>query len=346
MRIILACGVVLMHSASTSYGPGADRDLWMSPISPFVRIILPMFFALSGFLVAGSMLRCKTIIMFLGLRFIRIYPALAVEVLLSAFLIGAAVTTFDLSRYFTDPLFARYLVNVTGHISFLLPGVFADNPVPHIVNAQLWTVPFELICYLSITLCILAGAKKWHVIAPLAAALILLAHVGGRLYRGAVIAEPIDHVAGYLLVAYFLGGVSIYLYRDRIVCSPLWGAVSAIASIGLLSFSTGQYLALIPVSYLTAYLGTRNPARIAMLRGADYSYGVFLYGYAIQQTLMFAFPDLRIWWINAALALPIAFVFAWFSWTFVEKPALRLKSVVTRLENAWLSLHGKLPRPA
>ncbi len=58
---------------------------------------------------------------FLGNRFIRIYPALAVEVFLSAFLLGAVFTSLDLSLYFADPEFLRYLVNVTGHIHFSLP---------------------------------------------------------------------------------------------------------------------------------------------------------------------------------------------------------------------------------
>jgi peptidoglycan/LPS O-acetylase OafA/YrhL len=55
-----------------------------------------MFFALSGFLVAGSPERSKTLLTFLGLRAIRIYPALGVEVVLSALLIGTAVTTLPL----------------------------------------------------------------------------------------------------------------------------------------------------------------------------------------------------------------------------------------------------------
>jgi hypothetical protein len=60
-------------------------------------------------LVAGSLERSKTLLTFLGLRVIRIYSALAVEVVLSAFLIGAAVTAFPLERYFRDPLFLNYL---------------------------------------------------------------------------------------------------------------------------------------------------------------------------------------------------------------------------------------------
>ena len=60
-------------------------------------------FALSGYLVAGSLERSKTILTFIGLRVIRIYPALAVKVALSALLIGTAVTNASFGRLFSRP---------------------------------------------------------------------------------------------------------------------------------------------------------------------------------------------------------------------------------------------------
>ena len=130
MRLTLSVAVFVSHSFGTSYGESGAEAVWNGPAAALVAAILPMFFALSGFLVAGSMVRCATLVKFLGLRVIRIYPALAVEVLLSALLIGPVLTTVPLTSYFTDPVFFHYLVNVTGHISYYLPGVFADNPVP------------------------------------------------------------------------------------------------------------------------------------------------------------------------------------------------------------------------
>ena len=65
-------------------------------------MIVPMFFALSGFLVAGSFERSKTLITFLGLRVFRIVPALSVEVFLSAIILGSFFTTNDLRNYLSD----------------------------------------------------------------------------------------------------------------------------------------------------------------------------------------------------------------------------------------------------
>jgi peptidoglycan/LPS O-acetylase OafA/YrhL len=46
--------VLLVHSVDTTYGLPANDALFGSWLRPFIRAILPMFFALSGFLVAGS----------------------------------------------------------------------------------------------------------------------------------------------------------------------------------------------------------------------------------------------------------------------------------------------------
>ena len=104
-----------------------------------------MFFALSGFLVASSLERCKTLFTFLGLRAIRILPALAVEIFISALIIGPLFTTEPAKAYFAAPEFHDYFLNILGDIHYHLPGVFAANP-SDAVNGQLWTVPYEMIC--------------------------------------------------------------------------------------------------------------------------------------------------------------------------------------------------------
>ena len=65
-------------------------------------------------------------------------------------------------------------------------------------------------------------------------------------------------------------------------------------------------------------------------RFGDFSYGLYLYAFPIQQTLVHLLPGMREWWINAALTLPLAFVFSWFSWHLVEKHAVTLKKYGTQ----------------
>lgn len=145
LRIALSVSVLAAHTVTVCYGTQAETVLWSGPLRPLVYFIVPSFFALSGFLVAGSRER-NSLPAFLTLRVLRIYPALTAEVVISAFLIGAALTILPLHQYFTSRTLLKYLLNVTGYIHYRLPGVFETLPTPNIVNAQLWTVPFELEC--------------------------------------------------------------------------------------------------------------------------------------------------------------------------------------------------------
>src|SRR3954469_20986741 len=88
LRISLAVAVVCQHSMNTTLGIDKTLELLSSPFRAPVAMILALFFALSGFLVTGSLLRCKSLISFLGLRALRLIPALAAETILSAIIIG------------------------------------------------------------------------------------------------------------------------------------------------------------------------------------------------------------------------------------------------------------------
>jgi peptidoglycan/LPS O-acetylase OafA/YrhL len=92
-----------------------------------------------------------------------------------------------------------------------------------------------------------------------------------------------------------------------------------------LSVSYGDILMAIPVAYMTVYAGLLNPYKFNILKGADYSYGVFLYGYPIQQAFASSGKWTHYWWLNILVCVPLAFLVAAFSWHFVEKPVLFLK---------------------
>jgi peptidoglycan/LPS O-acetylase OafA/YrhL len=88
LRVLLACAVIIWHAFGVTRGMPFTFKVEDSPFRPLIMAILPMFFGLSGFLVAGSLFRNSAISTFLGLRAIRIFPALAVESLFSAWIIG------------------------------------------------------------------------------------------------------------------------------------------------------------------------------------------------------------------------------------------------------------------
>ncbi len=328
MRLILSIGVIGIHSALTSYG--TDAQMWMSWTRPFVRLILPMFFALSGYLVAGSLLRSKSLFQFLTFRVLRSYPALSVEVLLSAFIVGPLLTHASLQSYFGDRQFWQYLLNVTGDIHYLLPGLFLDNPFPRTVNAQLWTVPFELLCYVTIAGLAVIGLKWRRWLGPLSVVVLTAGYtvIKVRHFHGA---PPviIGSVSGMFMLVSFLAGMSLFLYSDRVKWSRGLCVASGLLSGLLLSVvPNGDYIVAPFAAYFTVSLGLMNPRKLAILRGADYSYGIFLYGFVIQQVLMDVLPAARVWWLNLVLSVLLATAVAALSWHYIEKPALRLKRYI------------------
>jgi peptidoglycan/LPS O-acetylase OafA/YrhL len=338
LRVALSVSIIAVHSCLTSYGLAANDALYDSPLGRLCNLLVPMFFALSGYLVAGSLQRCRTLGMFLGLRAIRIFPALFVEVILSAFILGPLVTILPPQLYFSDPLFFKYLLNAMGDVHFLLPGVFADNPWPRVVNGQLWTIPYELYCYCALAIVALFGLKKWRVLGPIFVVVVAIGYLLWILHGADSSVVPgTNGVRKPFLVATFLAGVSIYLYRDVLPWSGLYGVAALAGSIALPSL--GQYagfFAPVPVAYATICFGLMNPSR-KILRGADYSYGIYLYGYAVQQTMMHFVPMARVWYLNVLISIPIAILVAAASWHLVERPAGRLRSVLKRLEDRFLA---------
>ena len=82
------------------------------------------------------------------------------------------------------------------------------------------------------------------------------------------------------------------------------------------------YLSALPLTYGIVFLGLQNPPKTFFIKGADYSYGVYLYGFPLQQTVCYLFPSHRFWYVNAISGVGLALVCAYLSWTFVESKVL------------------------
>lgn len=337
MRLVLSLSVIAMHTVIICYGALADLAMWHTPLRPVLRAILPMFFALSGFLVAASFLRCRTMAMFFGLRAIRIYPALITEVMLSALILGPLLTAYPLAEYFSDHRLHIYFLNALGEPHYELPGLFLDNPNPGQVNRQLWTVPFELGCYLAMAALAVAGAIRRHWLAPLAAVgLTITYYIARDIKYGGEVPPTIGPMGGALLIVCFLVGVTIYLYRTRLPLNHTLGICSGLLGCALATFGDlNQFIAPWPLAYFTVYLGTLDPRRLGWLKHADISYGLFLYGYPVQQMFASLGGVARNGFVNFLLSVAATGVFATASWLYIEKPALNLRHPL----RAWEDRH-------
>lgn len=326
MRLLLALTVIAFHSVVTSYGEAYQATFTQTTGGRLFSVILPMFFALSGFLVAGSLERAKGLTTFLGLRAFRIFPALIVDTFFCALIIGPIVTTLPLQAYFLHADFQSYLGNALGFIHYQLPGVFQSNPTDQ-VNGQLWTVPVELECYIVIAALAVFGT---HQRPRLFAALIL---VFSLVMEARVLWAGASPWAGRTLLLCFLAGIALYINRPAIPWNRGLFLVCAAFMVASLFDKRLSYLAVYPAAYATAYLGLCNPTKIALLKKGDYSYGLFLYGFPIQQMLVYQFPWARDWLLNILTAIPLTFIFAALSWHGIESPILERKTILKKIQS-------------
>ena len=296
--------------------------------------IVPMFFILSGFLVTGSAVRLP-LGKFALSRSLRIVPALFVDTVFTVFVLDALFTTLPLADYAAHPTTRAYLLNIIGEIHFYLPGVFADNPLPDVVNGALWTIPPELGCYLTIGLLIAFGwVRNWKIVAGMAVGLMVVIIAGTVLQdRLPPLLAKIITYPGAALVPGFLIGSLLFLKRHLVPYSlPLFLACLAIIVGSGYVLSAESYAGLpiwifsmIPVyGYVTLFIGATRIPPLPFFRRGDYSYGIYLYGFPIQQAIV-ASTGITNPFLLFVSALPVILALAVFSWHVVEKPTLKLR---------------------
>ncbi|MDH7974446.1 acyltransferase [Sphingomonas sp. AR_OL41] len=332
VRLVAATAVIFAHSYGLNFGLAAERH---EPLAALTGIdsgslAVDVFFVASGFLVGRSLLRGRDPIDFLLSRALRIYPALICAVLAMAFLLGPTVTTLSLRDYFHDQWLYRFLLFDTTMLSpgrFVagLPGVFKDLPYRPFVAGSLWTLPWELWMYgILLGLFLARGFGRAYPIL-LGILAVAFAAIELHLWQAGIFLTPLIS-----FLALFHAGVCAYRYRDNIILSwPIFASLS-LAMIVVNVATQSPLLLPIWLAYAVLFVSYYPPLVIERwCDGPDYSYGIYIYAYAVQQTLIWRFgpmPDLPHFLLAWGLTMPFAIV----SWHLIEKPALGLKERLRR----------------
>jgi peptidoglycan/LPS O-acetylase OafA/YrhL len=327
IRFVAAFAVLWSHSFALTI----QREPWVGWLgySP-ASIAVDVFFVTSGFLVTASLLRLDDFRAFVRARALRIFPALIVMSVLLTFVLGPWFTTRTLAEYFAEDETWKFLVKnatVLFGVKFKLEGVFPDNPMDRVVNGSLWTLPFELRCYLS--LAFVWWLAKFSKSQPLRRFTQIVVIGTALLLAGFWWA----HLTGYRqwhtfrLFYMFFCGAAFWIFRARV---PMHGGLfAAMALLLLAGAAVPKYFFWIyppTIAYLVLWLAYVPGGWIrAYNRVGDYSYGVYIYAFPVQQALIAASPamsPLQVFGAATAITLTLAVL----SWHLVEKPMLARKA--------------------
>jgi peptidoglycan/LPS O-acetylase OafA/YrhL len=328
MRYVLAASVLFSHSWPVTRGTQLEPlAILMHRSITFGDIAVDAFFIISGYLIAASWERSRGFFAFLSKRIRRIYPA---------FLVLSLVTAFVVAPLFADGPIHWYTRRQLGTIGFdaldlvaygypygNLYYVFAHNP-SNGINSSLWTIRYEFVCYVLLGLAGTLGfLRTRRVLLYVAIAAAILYASGATLPSGHLWTA----VVGYLPVwprflATFTLGAVWYRYRDVLRPSPTVGGLAALVLLLAMPFESlsraVEPIALATVVFSIAFI----PGRLNRFgKHGDFSYGLYIYGYTIQQVIFTTLGPMQPWTLFA-MALPAATLAGACSWHGVERWAL------------------------
>lgn len=314
IRLALAVLVIVSHAYPIGgFGPDpAIGDLGLGSLA------VGGFLAISGYLITQSRFRTG-LKKFALRRALRIFPGYWASLIFTAFIAagiaGLARGGWSIGDGLQFVTFNAPMVRAGGgDIGTTLAGL----PYPEAWNGSLWTLRYELLCYVATGIALTFGfVRRRRILFPAAfvavTACSLVVHSRGM---DGVIADAA------LLAPFFLAGASIYVYAEKVPCSS-WFALLAIGLFAVAVVAgTGRSLAALPLAYLFLWLGVTLPRSVGGLAAKnDFSYGTYLYAFPVQQLL--AVGGAHMLGVVAYIALSIAATapLAALSWFYVEKPA-------------------------
>jgi peptidoglycan/LPS O-acetylase OafA/YrhL len=289
-----------------------------------------IFFSVSGYLVSQSWSADPHLLRFAARRLLRIWPGLAAVVLLSTFVWGPIVSPLPFREYLRQPQIPDYLHNLVFDMRGALPVNFVGNAIPFAVNGPLWTIPLELKCYVVLAVLGVSGLLRWKwLIVVLTAMLvaryalveargdILANNMAWTLEQRFLLEFGLFFAAGVLLQYFFHGSAK----RLAAIVAASWVA-------GLIAIHLGRplfgLLLILPCTVL--WIATAStPVLRRCGRFGDFSYGLYIFAFPIQQTLVWLNKGRLSWAPLFVVTLIACFAMAFLSWHVVEKRALRLK---------------------
>ncbi|ESU20799.1 hypothetical protein FCR2A7T_11130 [Flavobacterium cauense R2A-7] len=336
LRLIFALFVIVSHSYPLSGIENCDAlcELTNGQMH-FSYIGIKGFFIISGYLIFQSLNRSKGIVDYYWKRVLRLFPALLVVLLLTILLAPLVYENSTVSYFSNETVWSYFYNNLSLYrMQYAIDGVFEKNPYGPAINGSLWSICYEFTMYIILSgLFLFRNNKtivKVLVVTLFLSFLMLTVFFEDKLHRNLFYMDVSLFVN---LGLFFLGGVILSVFEyEKNKNSTLINTISLL--IVIISIVTEKYFSVIQfifIPLLIIGLGIKSTKYINSVSSSvgDLSYGIYIYGFPVQQTLMYFF---KLDYINLMLyASIISVVFAYFSWHLVEKKALKFKKIKPQL---------------
>jgi peptidoglycan/LPS O-acetylase OafA/YrhL len=341
MRFLLASSVIVCHCYATYYGwekfvTNEPFMKWSGGKISIGSAAVNFFFVISGFLIVRSFENSVNFMEYIKKRILRIYPGFIVVFIFCFLIVGPVdyMKNLNISEYLNfikSVPSKREIANMLSLQSPIENRYFTQLPQSGL-NNSLWTIHYEFICYLLVPILAwlkLTTRKKWLLVVFLISYLLLILQTFvyilpyNHSLSGGIIGNPYYYPRFF---TYFLSGSCVYLFKNHLPRN------SWLAAISLVLFVTAFKLNLIDVfwpltgTYLLFYIAYHQKYIFpGFAKYGDFSYGIYLYGWPLQQLVMLFLGTYLNVYTFIAVVYPIVLLFAVLSWKIVEGPALKLK---------------------
>ncbi len=336
LHLLCAMLVIVSHSYALVGLRDSEPLLRLTHMMIASDIGLCGFFTISGYFILNSLMTSKNLFSYLGKRCLRIFPALAV-CLVVVIVACSFFYTGDGSYWGQKETYSYIWRNLALYpIQWDIPGLFENNFMST-VNGSLWTLAPQFTLYILIIALFFVRKHRPIVVALSFIALILC------LIKNVIFADKFAHtdicyigVNSFSRFAQFFAAGMLLQVRQYFHSNKARWIIIAVCSIlalvllvihtyihTLISISP---LVMLCVSVIFIMVGEMfwKPASNLFKRVGDLSYGTYIYAFPIQQMIIASIPCIAprmLMALTIAVVLPVAFV----SWKFIEAPALSLK---------------------
>ncbi|MFD7263780.1 acyltransferase family protein [Streptomyces sp. NPDC059874] len=353
LRLALASSVVLSHVWPTGWGPLDPLWRYSGQQTDVGKMAVIGFFVLSGFMITGSGAR-GTSGRYAWHRALRILPGLWGSLLVSALIIVPALYHHlhgTLDGYWNHPQgpvgYLRGMWDTSTSTHWDISGVVAEGRArgtnfDQSVNGALWSLKYEILCYVMVGVLAAAGVlSRARKLVPLSAVflgiLILRDWITAPSVRGIpgdmrsnlqvpFLGEMNVHFIVHLCFV-FLIGATFHLYRDRVPVNDGLALICALVLGGTLAFGGVFVFGYPAFAYLLLWLAVRLPRPFQKVgRKRDYSYGIYIYGFTVEQALALLGYAKYGKPVFLVLAMAGTVVLAALSWHLIESQAMKLKN--------------------